>query len=166
MYADISNGKLPAVSFVKPGGLLDGHPASSKFGLFEAFSRKIIDAVQRNPKLWASTAIFITNDEGGGYYDSGYIQPVDFFGDGSRIPLIIVSPYSRGGRVVHQYSDHVSLVKFIERNWSLAPDHEPQSRQLAESGSVAGQSVRARELTGDRRFVLRVSFRSPPPWRR
>lgn len=121
LYADISRGYLPAVSFVKPGWLLDGHPASSKYGLFEAFSRKLVDAVRSNPKLWASTAIFITNDEGGGYYDSGYIQPVDFFGDGSRIPLIIVSPYSRGGRVSHQYSDHVSILKFIERNWSLAP---------------------------------------------
>lgn len=121
LYADIARGTLPAVSFVKPGGLLDGHPSSSKYGLFEAFSRKIVDAVRNNPKLWASTAIFITNDEGGGYYDSGYIQPVDFFGDGPRIPLIVVSPYSRGGRVVHQYADHVSLVKFIERNWQLAP---------------------------------------------
>ncbi|MGN6230041.1 MAG: alkaline phosphatase family protein [Trinickia sp.] len=121
LYADIASGNLPAVSFVKPGGLLDGHPASSKYGLFEAFSRKLIDSVRSNPKLWASTAIFITNDEGGGYYDSGYIQPVDYFGDGPRIPLIIVSPYSRGGRVVHQYSDHVSLVKFIERNWQLTP---------------------------------------------
>lgn len=121
LYADISRGYLPAVSFVKPGWLLDGHPASSKYGLFEAFSHKLIDAVRSNPKLWASTAILITNDEGGGYYDSGYIQPVDFFGDGPRIPLIIVSPYSRGGRVSHQYGDHVSILKFIERNWSLAP---------------------------------------------
>ncbi|VVD29915.1 protein of unknown function [Paraburkholderia dioscoreae] len=44
-----------------------------------------------------------TTDEGGGYYDSGYIEPLDFFGDGPRIPMIVVSPYSRGGRVVHQY---------------------------------------------------------------
>ena len=137
LYADISRGALPAVSFVKPGWLLDGHPASSKYGLFEAFSRKIVDAVRSNPKLWASTAIFITNDEGGGYYDSGYIQPVDFFGDGSRIPLIIVSPYSRGGRVVHQYTDHVSILKFVERNWSLSPitnrsrDNLPNPVQLA-----------------------------------
>ncbi|CAM2170017.1 phospholipase C [Paraburkholderia sacchari] len=121
LYADIANGTLPAVSFVKPGGLLDGHPASSKFGLYEGFVHKIVDSVQANPALWASTAIFITTDEGGGYYDSGYIQPVDFFGDGPRIPLIVVSPYSRGGRVVHDYSDHVSLVKFIEHNWSLGP---------------------------------------------
>ena len=48
--------------------------------------------------------------------NSGYVQPLDFFGDGTRIPLIIVSPYSSGGRVVHDYADHVSLLKFIERN--------------------------------------------------
>jgi phospholipase C len=121
LYADITNGTLPAVSIVKPGGLLDGHPASSKFDLYEGFVRQIVSSIQANPALWASTAIFITTDEGGGYYDSGYIQPLDFFGDGPRIPLIVVSPYSRGGHVVHDYSDHVSLVKFIERNWSLGP---------------------------------------------
>jgi phospholipase C len=118
-YNDIARGELPAVSYVKPGGLLDGHPATSKFNLFEAFTKKIVDSVKSNPKLFAHTAIFITVDEGGGYYDSGYVQPLDFFGDGTRIPLIIVSPYSSGGRVVHDYADHVSLLKFIERNWHL-----------------------------------------------
>jgi len=55
------------------------------------------------------------------YYDSGYIQPLDFFGDGPRIPLVVVSPFSRGGKVVHSYNDHASILKFIERNWGLAP---------------------------------------------
>ncbi len=118
---DINNNHLPAVSFVKPGGLLDGHPASSKFNLFEAFTKKIIKEVQSQPQLWKDTAILITVDEGGGYWDSGYIQPIDFFGDGTRIPLIVVSPYSRGGRVVHTYYDHVSILKFIEKNWGLLP---------------------------------------------
>jgi phospholipase C len=67
------------------------------------------------------TAFMITLDEGGGYYDSGYIQPLDFFGDGPRIPLIIVSPYTQGGHVNHAYADHVSILKFIERNWHLKP---------------------------------------------
>jgi phospholipase C len=71
--------------------------------------------------LKAETALFITFDEGGGYYDSGSIQPLDFFGDGPRTPLIAVSPYSTGGRVVHNYTDHVSILKFIERNWHLDP---------------------------------------------
>ena len=67
--------------------------------------------------LWKNTAIIITFDEGGGYYDSGYVQPLDFFGDGTRIPLIVVSKYSTGGHISHDYSDHVSILKFIERNW-------------------------------------------------
>ena len=121
LYSDIANGTLPAVSFVKPSGLVDGHPSSSKLDLFEGFTLKIVNAVKSNPKLWADTAIFITFDEGGGYYDSGYVQPLDFFGDGTRIPLIVVSRYSTGGHISHVYSDHVSILKFIERNWGLGP---------------------------------------------
>jgi phospholipase C len=121
LYSDIKNGTLPAVSFVKPSGWVDGHPASSKLDLFEGFVKKIVDAVQANPTLWASTAIFITFDEGGGYYDSGYVQPLDYFGDGTRIPMMVVSPYARGGHISHTYSDHVSILKFIEYNWGLNP---------------------------------------------
>jgi phospholipase C len=119
LYEDLATGNLPAVSIVKPSGFLDGHPASSKLDLFEGFTKKILDELNSNPKLAAETAVFITFDEGGGYYDSGYVQPVDFFGDGTRIPLLVVSPYSKGGRVVHSYYDHVSILKFIEKNWSL-----------------------------------------------
>ena len=71
--------------------------------------------------MWNSTAIFVTFDEGGGYYDSGYIQPLDFFGDGTRIPMIVVSPYTKRGHISHTYTDHVSILKFIEANWKLAP---------------------------------------------
>jgi phospholipase C len=119
LYNDIKEGTLPSVSYVKPSGWVDGHPASSKWNLFEGFVKKIVDAVQDNPKLWASTAIFVTVDEGGGYWDHGFIQTLDFFGDGTRIPLIVVSPYTKPGRITHNYSDHASIVKFIERNWNL-----------------------------------------------
>jgi phospholipase C len=121
LYAGIADGALPAVSYVKPSGLLDGHPASSKLNLFEGFAKKIIDAVKANPQLWADTAIFVTFDEGGGYWDSGYVQPLDFFGDGTRTPMIVVSKYSMGGHISHSYTDHVSVLKFIEANWGIAP---------------------------------------------
>ncbi len=121
LYADIQSGNLPAVSFVKPDGYLDGHPASSKVDLFEGFVKKIVDMTKANRDLWASTAIFVTMDEGGGYFDSGYVQPLDYFGDGTRIPLIVVSPYSTGGHISHTYTDHVSILKFIEANWGLSP---------------------------------------------
>ena len=120
-YADVKAGQLPAVSILKPGWPTDGHPASSKLDLFEGFTQKVIEAVQASPATWANTAIFVTFDEGGGYYDSGYVQPLDFFGDGTRIPLIIVSPFTIGGNVHHSYSDQVSLTKFIERNFGLGP---------------------------------------------
>jgi phospholipase C len=120
-FAAVDNGTLPAVSFVKPDGLLDGHPASSKEDLFEAMTKKIMDHLTANKDLFASTVLFITMDEGGGFYDSGYIQPLDFFGDGPRIPLIAVSPFTRGGHISHTYTDHVSILKFIERNWDLKP---------------------------------------------
>jgi len=119
LYTDLMNGTLPAVSYVKPDGALDGHPASSKFDLFEAFVANILELAQSNPEQWAETAIFITVDEGGGYYDSGFIQPVDFFGTGPRIPMIAVSPFSTGGHVSHVYNEHSSFVKFVERNWML-----------------------------------------------
>jgi len=117
----VDNSTLPSVSFVKPDGLLDGHPASSKEDLFEGMVKKIMDHLQANPELFASTALMITMDEAGGLYDTGYIQPLDFFGDGPRIPMIVISPFSRGGHVSHVYSDHVSVLKFIERNWKLKP---------------------------------------------
>ena len=119
LYDAIADGNLPAVSFVKPSTFNDGHPSSSRLDLFESFTRRIIDQVKSKPELWESTAILVTMDEGGGYYDSGYVQPVDFFGDGTRIPLLVVSKYSQGGHVSHEYSDHASIVKFIERNWYL-----------------------------------------------
>jgi phospholipase C len=117
----IQNDSLPSVSFGKPDGLLDGHPQSSKVDLFEAYTLNVLTALDANPKLKAETAVFITWDEAGGYWDSGFIQSIDFFGDGPRIPLLILSPYSTGGKVYHNYGDHVSLLKFIERNWSLRP---------------------------------------------
>ncbi len=121
LYTSIANGTLPAVSYVKPSGFVDGHPASSKLNLFEGFVEKIVDQVKANPKLWAETAILVTFDEGGGYWDSGYVQPLDFFGDGTRIPMIVVSPYSKGGHISHSYTDHASTLKFIEANWGLKP---------------------------------------------
>lgn len=128
LYTDIQNDTLPAVSIAKPDGILDGHPASSKLELFEGYVKKIVNLAKANPKVWANTVIMVTFDEGGGYYDSGYIQPVDFFGDGTRIPLLVISKYSTGGRVVHTYYDHVSFDKFVEANWGLNDTISNRSR--------------------------------------
>jgi phospholipase C len=128
LFADLANGTLPAVAYVKPDGLTDGHPGYSKWSLYEAFVKNVIDRTRANASLWSETAIFVTVDESGGFYDSGFIQPVDLFGTGPRIPMIAVSPFSRGGRVSHVYAEHSSFVKFIERNWNLGTTLSPRSR--------------------------------------
>ena len=158
LYEDIDTGNLPPVSIVKPSGFNDGHPASSKLDLFEGFTKKIVDQVKANKELWDNTVIFITEDEGGGYYDSGYIQPVDFFGDGTRIPLLVVSKYSTGGHVSHEYGDHVSIEKFIEKNWSLPPisarsrDNLPNPIQKEANPYVPTNSPAIGDLTDDFKF--------------
>lgn len=119
--ADLASGKLPSVAFVVPKVLESGHPGQSVLVSYEDFLRQIVSQVQAQPQTWAHTAIFVTMDEGGGHFDSGYIQPLDFFGDGTRIPLLVVSPYVRAGYIDHQYNDHVSILKFIERNWGVSP---------------------------------------------
>jgi phospholipase C len=121
LITGINTNTLPSVSIGKPDGLLDGHPESSKIDLFEAYVQNVLAALQKNPHMMSETAVFITWDEAGGYYDSGFVQPLDFFGDGPRMPLLVLSPYSAGGKIHHGYGDHASLLKFIERNWKLGP---------------------------------------------
>jgi acid phosphatase len=139
-YKAVAGSTLPAVSFVVPKNLDSGHPGYSAPPRYELFVKDLISRVQANPDLWKSTAILITTDEGGGYFESGYIQTLDFFGDGPRIPLIAVSPFAKQGHVDHVYSDHVSILKFIERNWNLPPlsnrsrDRLPNPRSGHEAG--------------------------------
>ena len=116
---DLAHEHLPAVSYLVPKNLDSGHPGYSVEASYEEFVRQIVTQVQAHPKVWAHTAILVTTDEGGGHFDSGYIQTLDFFGDGPRIPMIVVSPYARKGHVDHVYNDHASIAKFIEYNWDL-----------------------------------------------
>ncbi len=139
-YRDAEKGKLPAVAFVRPYEPYSGHPANSTASAYEYFVLSIANAVIKHPKLFADSAIFVTFDEGGGYYDSGYIQPLDFFGDGTRIPLMVISPYVKPGTIDHTYADHASILKFIEWNWKLAPLSRRSRDNLPNPVSSAGNS--------------------------
>src|SRR5271168_2738648 len=118
---DVARDELPEVSFVRPYEPYSGHPADSSVSAYEYFVMSIANAAMSHRALFDSTAIIVTFDEGGGYYDSGYIQPLDYFGDGTRIPTLVVSRYTRPGHISHTYTDHVSVLKFIEANWGLRP---------------------------------------------
>lgn len=133
---DLAHEHLPAVSYLVPKNLDSGHPGYSVEASYEEFVRQIVTQVQAHPKVWAHTAILVTTDEGGGHFDSGYIQTLDFFGDGPRIPMIAVSPYARKGHVDHVYNDHASIAKFIEYNWDL-PRLSDRSRDNLPNPSTA-----------------------------
>jgi acid phosphatase len=133
----VSDRSLPAVSFVTPPNPESGHPAYSYAARYEAFIRDLVGKVQARPDIWADTAILVTTDEGGGYYDSGYIQMLDFFGDGTRIPLVAISRFAKPGAVDHTYYDHASILKFIEMNWGLAP-LSPRSRDNLPNPVMSG----------------------------
>ena len=122
LYRDLDDERtLPAVSFVIPPNSESGHPAYSTVAELEKFLMPLVAKVKANAAIWSRTAIVVTTDEGGGYYDSGYVQIIDFFGDGTRVPLIAISPFSKRGHVDHTYYDHTSVLKFIEHNWRLPP---------------------------------------------
>jgi phospholipase C len=141
LYSDIAAGTVPAVAYVRPLEQMAGHPANATIALYENFVTNLVNMVHDQPDLWKSTAILITVDEGGGYYDPGYIQPVDFFGDGTRIPVIAISPYSKKGFVDHTYYDHASVLKFIEWNWGLKPLSTRSRDNLPNPNQPAGTYV-------------------------
>lgn len=121
-YVDVKKEReFPAVAVIAPYDSISGHPGYAMQPSFEQLVADIVKRVQSNRALWKKTAILVTFDEGGGYYDSGYVQFIDFFGDGPRIPMLIISPYAKLGYVDHTYYDHASIAKFIERNWSMPP---------------------------------------------
>jgi phospholipase C len=110
-YVDVKKDEksFPAVSYIAPYDSLSGHPGYAVESSFDELAADVIARVKANPELWKKTAILITFDEGGGYYDSGYVQFIDFFGDGTRIPLVAVSPYAKKGMsiilitITHRY---------------------------------------------------------------
>ncbi|ACD82180.1 phospholipase C [Candidatus Methylacidiphilum infernorum] len=120
-YQDVANDSLPAVSFVRPDATNDGHPASSTPAALQHFFENLVNHVQANKKLWYSSAIMFTVDSTGGYYQPGYNQALTYFGDGPKIPFLMISPYVGEGVVNHQYADTVSMDKFVEKNWKLPP---------------------------------------------
>ena len=127
---------------------------------YEKFLQALIDQVKGNPELWASTAIFITTDEGGGYYDSGYIQPVDFFGDGTRIPFIAVSPFAKKGYRRPHLLRPCLAVEVHREELGPADGLAPQPRQSAEPGRrPRRQPLRAGKSPGHRRSHEPVRLR-------
>jgi phospholipase C len=118
---DVSNGTLPAVSFVKALGPDNEHPGYASLYQGQQHVADLVAAVQKS-KFWKDTVIIITYDENGGRWD--HVTPpkmADGWGLGTRVPTIIVSRFTEGGHVDSTQYETVSILKLIERRFSLAP---------------------------------------------
>jgi acid phosphatase len=113
-------GKLPEVAFVKPLGEVNEHPGYTNVLSGEVHTEDLINAVRNGPD-WKNTAIIITYDEHGGFWDHVAPPVVDRWGPGARVPTLIISPFARAGFVDHTRYDTTSILAFIEHRWKLAP---------------------------------------------
>jgi phospholipase C len=151
-FDDIAGNRLPHVSWLLTGIGATEHPEFSTAGAGEVAARQIVEALMRNPKVWRRTALFITWDENGGFFDhvrppmpkrgtpgeyvtaklpaeaQGIRGPI---GLGIRVPMIVVSPFSRGGLVSSDTFDHTSTLRFIETRFGArVPNLSPWRRRV------------------------------------
>jgi phospholipase C len=111
-YAQAKNGTLPAVSWVVPSDAVSEHPPSP-VSHGQSYVTSLINAVMKGPE-WSSTAIFLSWDDWGGFYDHVPPPTVDENGYGLRVPAIVISPYAKRGTVDHQTLSFDAYDKFIE----------------------------------------------------
>ncbi|MDP9341849.1 MAG: alkaline phosphatase family protein [Actinomycetota bacterium] len=163
-YSAAATGTLPSVSWIMPGDGVSEHPSSSRgIAAGMAYVTGLVNAAMQGPE-WDSTAIFITWDDWGGFYDHVAPPQVDKFGLGIRVPFLVISPYAKQGLVDHRRGDFSSVLRFIEDNWSL-----PQlTKRDREAGDLSydfdfSQSPRPPDPLPQRTDCQGAIFSPPPP---
>jgi phospholipase C len=117
-YKDVADGNLPQVSYMVPSGSSEHPPGSIQAG--ERFVRTIMNALISS-RYWTSSAFMWTYDDWGGWYDHVMPPQRDKYGDGFRVPGLLVSAYAKKGFIDHTPLDFTSALKFIEYNWNVKP---------------------------------------------
>ncbi len=142
-YQDARNGTLPAVSWITPSNPNSEHPPAL-ISDGQAWTASLINAVMESPD-WDSTAIFLSWDDWGGFYDHVVPPHVDQNGYGLRVPGLVISPYAKQGYIDHQTLSHDAYVKFIEdifmggQRIDPATDGRPDPRpDVRENVSILG----------------------------
>jgi phospholipase C len=148
---DARSGTLPSVSWIVSPTKFCEHPDTNPPGYGESLVARILDALTANPAVWAKTAFIICYDEEGGFFDhvpppvppasrsdgysgvstAGEINGGESVGLGARVPLLVVSPWTRGGWVCSEVFDHTSILRFLERRFGIAePNISPWRRTV------------------------------------
>ncbi len=142
-YRAASSGTLPTVSWVIPDDTVSEHPPNS-IGRGQAYVTSLVNAVMRSPD-WSTSAIFLTWDDWGGFYDHVPPPKVDANGYGLRVPGLVISPWVRSGEIDHQTLSFDAYLKLIEdlylggQRLDPATDGRPDPRpDVRENASVLG----------------------------
>jgi phospholipase C len=139
LRADVKAGKLPQVSWIAAPEAFCEHPNwPANYGAW--YISQVLDALTSNPEVWSKTALFITYDENDGFFDhvlppyasagqstvdttgeiyTGTAQQPGPYGLGQRVPMLVVSPWSKGGWVCSETFDHTSIIRFVERRFGV-----------------------------------------------
>jgi len=143
-YAAAANGALPNVAWIVPSGRVSDHGPASLISDAQAYVTGVVNAVMKSPN-WSSTAIFLTWDEWGGFYDHVVPPHVDGNGYGIRVPGLVISPYAKLGYIDHQTLSFDAYLKFIEDDFlggarlDPATDGRPDPRPtVRETASILG----------------------------
>ena len=154
-YADAKNGRLPSVVWITPANRFSEHP-TSLVSAGQSYVTGLVNAIMRSPQ-WSSTAIFLTWDDWGGFYDHVVPPIVDENGYGIRVPGIVISPYARKGFIDHQVLSHDAYVKFIEDDFLGGRRIDPQTDGRADRRpSVRENAPQLGDLRAD------FDFTQPP----
>ena len=124
-YRAAKNGTLPSVSWIAPSGTVSEHPPA-RVSTGQSYVTGLINAVMQSPD-WSSTAIFLTWDDWGGFYDGVRPPSVDENGYGLRVPGIVISPYARQGYIDHQVLSFDAYDAFIEDDFLNGQRIDPRS---------------------------------------
>jgi phospholipase C len=145
-YAAAKAGNLPSVSWVVPSGAVSEHPPAP-VSSGQSYVTSLINAVMRSPD-WSSTAIFLSWDDWGGFYDHVVPPSVDQNGYGLRVPGLVISPYAKTGYIDHQTLSFDAYDKFIEDDFLKGQRIDPPSDgrpdprpDVRENASILGNLV-------------------------
>ncbi len=118
-YDDAQNGTLPQVSWVIPSGAVSEHPpAGIREGM--AYVTGLVNSVMQGPE-WNTSAIFISWDDWGGFYDHVAPPQIDEYGLGIRVPGLVISPYAKQGYIDHATYSFESWLRIVEERFGVTP---------------------------------------------
>jgi phospholipase C len=127
---------FPSVAFFKPVGSKNQHPGYATILDADAEVKEIVEAIRQSP-IWEKTAIVVTYDEYGGFWDHAPPPQFDRWGAGTRIPAIIISPFAKKGFVDNRLYDTTSILKLIENRFDLKPLSERDANANGLEGAFA-----------------------------